>query len=323
MRTRAPDFFLVGAPKCGTTAMHAYLRRHPQVFMPAQKELHYFGSDLHGLPTTLRPDQHDALFEGARDADRVGVTAIWALYSREAAREIKAAHPAAGIVIMLRDPVEMMYALHSEHLYQAIEDIGRFPMALEAEAGRLSGRSPLPACYPAALYCYRAIATFSEQVERYLAMFGRDRVHVILQEDLARDPASVIRGLLTFLDVDPDFAPEFARINVNKRVRSVIFQHLLYNPTRPTRRLLRRMFPFTAARRRLVDAAAGWNVVRTPRPPLSRDLCRRLRAEFTPEVDRLGRLLGRDLASSFWQSQPRTDDLASSAFEPTSASSKK
>jgi len=290
--------------------MHAYLRQHPQVFLPAQKELHYYGSDLHGLPTTLRPDQHEALFGGAGDADRVGVTAIWALYSREAAREIKAAHPRAGIVIMLRDPVEMMYALHSEHLYQAIEDIGSFPMALEAEAGRLSGRSPLPACYPAALYCYRAIATFSEQVERYVAMFGQGRVHVILQEDLARDPASVIRGLLTFLDVDPEFAPEFPRINVNKRVRSVAFQHLLYNPTRPTRRLLRRMFPFPAARRRLVDAAVGWNVVRSQRRPLSRGLRQRLQAEFGPEVDRLGRLLGRDLASFFWGSQPRTDELA-------------
>ena len=122
--------------------MHAYLRQHPQIFMPAQKELHYYGSDLHGLPTTLRPEQHDALFEGAGEDDRVGVTAIWALYSREAAREIKADHPGARIVIMLRDPIEMIYALHSEHLYQAIEDIGSFPMALEAEAGRLSGRSP-------------------------------------------------------------------------------------------------------------------------------------------------------------------------------------
>ena len=153
------------------------------------------------------------------------------------------------------------------------------------------------------MYCYRAIATFSEQVERYLATFGEGRVHVILQEDLRRDPASVIRGLLTFLDVDPAFAPEFPVINVNKRVRSVAFQHLLYNPTRPTRRLLRRMFPFPAARRRLVDAAVGWNVVRTPRQPLSRDLRQRLQAEFAPEVDRLGRLLGRDLAS-VWQTQP-------------------
>ncbi len=322
MRTRAPDFFLVGAPKCGTTAMHAYLRRHPQVFLPAQKELHYYGSDLHGLPTTLRPDQHDALFEGAGEADRVGETAIWALYSREAAREIKAAHPGARIVIMLRDPVEMMYAQHSEYLYQAIEDIGSFPLALEAEPGRRSGRFPPPAPYPAAIYFYRAIAMFSEQVERYLATFWEGRVHILLQEDLRHDPASVNRGLLSFLGVDPASAPDFPVINVNKRVRSVAFQQLLYNPTRPGRRLLRRMFPFPAARRRLVDAAVGWNVVRTPRRPLSRGLRQRLQAEFAPEVDRLGRLLGRDLAS-LWNSRPRPDDLASSAFEPTPASSEK
>ena len=322
MRTRAPDFFLVGAPKCGTTAMHAYLRRHPQVYLPAQKELHFYGSDLHGLPTTLRPEQHDALFEGAGDADRVGETAIWALYSREAAREIKAVHPGASILIMLRDPVEMMYAQHGEYLYQAVEDIGDFRLALEAEPGRRSGRFPPPAPYPAAIYFYRAIAKFSEQVERYLSAFGPGRVHILLQEDLRRDPASVVRGLLTFLGVDPAFAPDFPVVNANKRVRSVALQHLLRNPTRPVRRLLRRVIPFPAMRRRLVDGAVGWNVVRTPRRPLSRDLRRRLQAEFAPEVDRLGRLLGRDLASIWW-SPPRSDDPGPrSECEPSAGSSK-
>ena len=325
MRTRTPDFFLVGAPKCGTTAMHAYLRQHPQVFLPAQKELHYYGSDLHGLPTTLRPEQHDALFEGAGEADRVGVTAIWALYSREAAREIKAAHPGARIVIMLRDPVEMMYALHSEYLYQAIEDIGSFPTGPRGRA-----RTPVRAIPPPGTLPGRHLLLPGD---RHVLRAGRALPRDVRGEPgprhppggPGRDPASVIRGLLTFLDVDPAFAPEFPRINVNKRVRSVAFQHLLYNPTRPARRLLRRMFPFPAARRRLVDAAVGWNVVRTPRQPLSRDLRQRLQAEFAPEVDRLGRLLGRDLAS-VWNTRPpgkeeggRMKDEVSSARERAGA----
>ena len=282
MRTRSPDFFLVGAPKCGTTAMHAYLRQHPQIFMPAQKELHYYGSDLHGLPTTLRPEQHDALFEGAGDADRVGVTAIWALYSREAAREIKADHPGARIVIMLRDPIEMIYALHSEHLYQAIEDIGSFRLALEAETATPVGAVPPPGILPG-----RPVFLPGD---RHILRAGRALPRDVRGGACPRHPpggpgARPGVGHPGAADVPrrrPGVRPEFPRINVNKRVRSVAFQHLLYNPTRPTRRLLRRMFPFPAARRRLVDAAVEWNVVRTPRPPLSRDLRQRLQAEFAP-----------------------------------------
>ena len=207
MRTRGPDFFLVGAPKCGTTAIHAYLRQHPQVYMPAQKELHYYGSDLHGLPTTLRPEQHDALFEGAGDADRVGVTTMSALYSREAAREIKAGssggahrhHAPRPDRDDLRAAQRAPVSGHRGHRQLPAGPRGR---------GRTPVRAvPLPASYPAALYDYRAIATFSEQVGHYFATFGEARVHVILQEDLKRNPAAVIRGLLTFLGVDPSIRP--------------------------------------------------------------------------------------------------------------------
>ena len=49
--TRRPDFFIVGAAKSGTTSMHDYLRQHPAVFMPAIKELNYFGSDRPSRPS--------------------------------------------------------------------------------------------------------------------------------------------------------------------------------------------------------------------------------------------------------------------------------
>jgi hypothetical protein len=87
--SRHPDFFLVGAPKCGTTAMHAYLARHPQIFMPKFKEIHYYGSDLSGLATQLTEEMHQSLFADVSGTKRIGETCIWALYSRKAATEIK------------------------------------------------------------------------------------------------------------------------------------------------------------------------------------------------------------------------------------------
>ena len=164
---RVPDFFLVGAPKCATTAMHHYLRQHPQLFMPEMKEVHHFGSDLGGLPGALTDEQYGALFAPASPEARVGQTSIWALYSNRAAQEIRAANPAARIVAIIREPIDMMYALHSEYVANGIEDIASFAKALDAEADRSRGkRLPLGGRYPAKIYQLREVVAYSAQLER-------------------------------------------------------------------------------------------------------------------------------------------------------------
>ena len=293
-----PDFFVVGAPKCGTTALHSYLGQHPRIFMPSQKEVHHFGSDLAGLPATLSPYQHRRLFDDASEASIVGETCIWALYSKNAAREIKAACPDAKIVILLRDPIDLAHALHSEYLYQGIEDISRFDRALRAEPDRQRGRRlPCRDLYPASIYLYRQIVSFSDQVERYFAEFRPERIHIILFEEFKRNLSSAYQNLLAFLDVDPVFSPSFPLINANKRLRSARLQHWLRNPRKTVPRLARRVFPFPNARRRAAEAAARWNVVQAPRPPLSSALRAWLSQELAPDIQRLGQRLGRDLAS--------------------------
>lgn len=67
-----PDFFIVGAPRCGTTSMYEFLRAHPQVFMPANKEPHYFGSDLRRQHAPMDEREYLELFEGARGDQRIG-----------------------------------------------------------------------------------------------------------------------------------------------------------------------------------------------------------------------------------------------------------
>ena len=110
-----PNFFLVGAPRCGTTSMYAYLRSHPQIFMPeTAKEPHYFapeeslwyGKRIDDLETYL------ALFTGARDAVRIGEASTHYLASPSAANSIYAFNPQARILIMLRSPVDLLYSLY-------------------------------------------------------------------------------------------------------------------------------------------------------------------------------------------------------------------
>jgi hypothetical protein len=138
---RIPDFFIVGAPKCGTTAMYRWLAAHPEVFVPV-KEIHYFGSDLAHRRPPVSEERYRALFADAVAAHRaVGDVAVWYLMSESAVEEIHAFNPDARIIVMLRRPDDMLYSLHSQLLYSGEEDLLDFGAALDAESERAQGRS--------------------------------------------------------------------------------------------------------------------------------------------------------------------------------------
>jgi Sulfotransferase family len=292
---RLPDFFIVGAPKCGTTAMYEYLRQHPQIFMPFHKEPLFFGADLHHRYGRLTPDEYAALFRPARADQRVGEASAWYLYSTTAAREIREASPEAQIIVMLRDPVDVMYAQHSQLLFNQQEVIEDFGEALDAEEDRVAGRRlPSGPVRPENLF-YRRMARFSEQLGRYFEVFGRERVHVIVFDDLVADTPGVYRVLLRFLGVDDGFQARFEPSNENKRVRSRALQRLAYDPPvlRRFAPLLRRLPAMHALRNRLFAA----NSVRAARRPMDPGLRAELTREFAPEVQRLSALIGRDLSA--------------------------
>lgn len=305
---RKPDFFIVGAPKCGTSSMYKYLKAHPEIFMSESKEPHFFGKDIDFWGrdrllgrTVTGPsgmDEYLALFSAARDEKRVGEASTSYLYSKSAPSEIKEFNPAASIVIMLRNPVDFLHSLHSQIFYSATEGIVDFEEALAAEDDRRMGlRVPKNARHPGHVL-YREQASFSEQLERYFAIFGRDHVHVIIFDDLVRDPAATYRSVLRFLEVDPTFLPEFSVVNPNKRYRSWKLGHLIKKPPPPVRRMARTFLPRLEQRRGLTRTLMRLLVKQQPRPPMDPALRRRLQQELAPEVERLSGLLDRDL--NYW-----------------------
>lgn len=294
---RAPDFFIVGAAKSGTTSMFRYLGEHPEVFMPATKWINYFNVDLPSPANCHSWGDYLAHFTGAGDAKRVGEASESSLYSRCAAAGIRKVCPDADIIIMLRNPVDMLHALHSQLLYSGVEDIEDFAEALGAEPGRKRGeRLPPPAHHPRQWLYYRDAARFAEQVQRYLDVFGRDRVHIILFDDFKADTAGVYAGALRFLGVDPGFRPAFDVHNANAAVRNRGLDRFMRRPPESVRRLVRAVLPATGLRRRIVGRLRVLNTTHTPRPVLDAALRERLQREFAPEVARLGALIGRDLS---------------------------
>jgi hypothetical protein len=301
---RQPDLFIVGAPKSGTTALHTHLGGHPQIFLPAQKDRPFFGSDLEFRRWRLSREEYEADLRGGADAPIRGHSCVWYLYSRRAAQEIHRAAPSARIVIMLRNPVDMLHAQHSQFLYNGNEDIADFGEALAAEPARRSGRRvPRRAHFVQGLW-YLDTARFGEQVERYLRVFGDDQVTTVLYDDFRADPEGTVASIARWVGADAVPLPGGV-VNANKRVRSRRLQSFLMSPPPWLERGVHAVLPGS-----LHGRIAPWmirrNVQETPRGPVPSALRRRIVAELADDTSHLGELLGRDLSG--WCGDARSDD---------------
>lgn len=286
---RKPNFFIVGAPRCGTTSMYTYLKQHPEIWVSIAKEPHFFGSDLSPMPGTIREESlYLELFAGAGDRPCVGEGSVWYLSSERAPHEIRTFAPDARILILLRDPVQMAHSLYSLYSRTGNEDLPTFEEALAAEPERREGRRiPAGAYFPEGLL-YTDAARNAAKVERYFEVFGRENVHCVLFEDFTRDTAAVYRRTLEFLGVDPGFEAELDPQRASQRVRMQAILQLRRAPEE-----VRRRMQFKEMKQH--ESAA-------PRARLSEELTARLRDLFAEDVTRLGELLGRDLGA--WKGKP-------------------
>jgi len=297
MNRRRPNLFMVGAPKAGTSAMFTYLRQHPDITFASTKEPHYFGRDHRRLNHAPRTEaQYLELFTAAKGEKWVGDASTSYLHSSTAAKEISAFSPGARIIIMLREPVDAMYALHGTVLQSGFEFVADFRTALSLEEERKNGHR-LPRIRPGLLenLLYRDTVRYYGQVKRFLDLFGRERVHIALYDDFARCPAVEFRRVLQFLEVDADFEPVFAVVNASRRPRSTSLNNLLWNPPPVIQATVR-----TALPSRVRASSVSWlkrlNVTPQKRPPLDDRLRAQLNSELSAEVDRLAALINRDLS---------------------------
>jgi hypothetical protein len=297
---KIPNVFIVGAPKCGTSALSQYLGEHPDIFM-AQKEMHFFGGDLSFGPQFYRRNRaaYLAEFGGWNSQACAGEASVWYLFSRQAAAEIKAFNPEARLIILLREPVSMLYSLYHQFRGDGNENLPTFEEALAAEADREAGRRIGRQTYFRQGLAYRATAAYTEQVRRYFDVFGRERVQVILYDDFVADTARAYRETLEFLGLPSDnVRVDFRVINGNKSSRSSLLGAFLNDPlVRGTAISLRAKLPravFTLMQK-AGSGLCNFNQRTEKRAPLSPDVDQSLRREFAPEVERLSELLQRDL----------------------------
>jgi glycosyltransferase involved in cell wall biosynthesis len=308
-RARVPDFFIVGHPKSGTTALYDALLRHPQIFMPANKEPWFFSSELAPrepprpsgtgwTPQTL--EEYLALFDDAGADQRAGEASVPYLWSRTAAQRIAEVRPQARIVAILREPASFLRSLHLQFVQTYIETEKDLRKALSLEQSRREGRNvPRNSYWPGATL-YSDHVRYVEQLRRYHEAFPAEQVLVLIYDDFRHDNEAVLRAVLRHLEVD-DTAPVSVRqVNptVNVRARRLHeLTHALATGRGPLARATRASATALAPRRLNHKSAIAIRnrLFFTAPPPADEDLMRELRRRYKPEVQTLSDYLGRDL----------------------------
>lgn len=193
-----PNLFIVGAVKSGTTSLYAYLRQHPAIFFPEMKEPHFFARPAPSpaqrhLITFIRDEAaYLRLYESAQTPWRGDASPSY-LWCPEAPGRIAAVAPEARIIVILRDPIERAYA---QYLMDYSEGAIQAPFY---EALQTDWRRPDKGWGVSQLYV--ELGLYTEQIRRYRAVFGHDRVLVLLLEDLKKDASGVLKRIARFLDI--------------------------------------------------------------------------------------------------------------------------
>jgi hypothetical protein len=290
-----PDFFIAGAPKAGTTALHRALSRHPALFLSSVKEPKFFLSpgvrprrqtgpgDAHSAREWIwRQSRYEALFDGAPSGAQRGESTPFYLYDRAAPARIARAVPRARIVVVLRDPVDRAYSNWMHLWSDGLEPIADFEAACAAEDERIgAGFAPF--------WHYRRLGCYGEQLERLFGVFPKEQVCIIHYRDLVHRPQQTLDIICGFLGVEPGLDLAVPHENTRRLTRPGPGTSVLAGVMRAGAALGAHAPPqfWRAASRPLLWALHRDGI---PRPELAVAARRRLLAFYADDIIRLERV---------------------------------
>ncbi len=301
---RVPDFFIVGHPKSGTSALYRMLRRQPQIYMPDVKEPCFFVPEI--ADTVPRSEQHPntlegylSLFASARPDQLVGEASPSYLWSKAAAANIASVAPAARIIAILREPASFLWSLHLQYLRTHVETEHDLRTAIALEERRRRGEAvPRDSARPVWLL-YSEHVRYVEQLRRYHAVFPPENVLVLIYDDFRADNEGTVLRLLRFLGLEDALPVELIEMNPAARIRYphlYTFVRSLYMGRHPASAVAKPVIKALTPKKMRHEMIVAQQRAQRGKPrPLDESVMLELRRRFKSEVVALSEYLNRDL----------------------------
>jgi hypothetical protein len=296
---KKPNFFIIGAPKCGTTSLAHWLAEHPNIYMPKVKEPHHFNTDDNHLVYKNR-DDYESLFSNVSEMHyAIGEASVWYLYSSQAVKNIEQYNPLAKYIVCIRNPIEMAYSLHEQQVVNCNEDIIDFTDAWRVQLQREQGQNISKWTMEPSHLLYGKVCSLGWQLERLYEKVDSNRILIVLLDDMKQAPSKEYAKILSFLGVENDGRNEFPVLNAAKESRSVLLKKIV--------RLLGGIKKKLNINRGLgiLKAIDRKNIRYRDRKPMSRDMRLELEKYFTNDIKIIEKLINRDL--SHWMNLEKRD----------------
>jgi hypothetical protein len=280
-------FVCVGAQKAGTTTLHNVLKNHPDICLPTLKEAHFFDHPeryANGLSWWL-----NSFFDNYRGERCVGVVTPEYLYYEEVPARIR--QDLGGelkIIIILRDPVARAYSHYNMSVSRGYENLS-FNDAIGQETTRIAadefGRNH---------FSYVSRGMYSQQVSRYLELFGHDQVLILqFERDIAQNLQATLGRLQTFIDVP---VRQLRVGNISNPAAFPRFRWIdrLLRGNSEAKKFIGRLLPTVTGKVKMAQLIERLNRKRVVNSPLPPELCKRIYREFfARDVERLEEMLDR------------------------------
>ena len=281
-----PNFFIVGAPKSGTTNISYYLIQHTQVFMPENLEPYYFARlDIpQNYEREIISDEKKYLnlFKNAKNCKAIGESSPVYLYCPHSALEIKNRFPNSKIIISLRNPIEIAYSEYFSLKFMGFDKNRSFNELLDSSKEQLDQNEfHIDSLLEAGFY--------SKHIKRFQKIFSKNQIKIIIFEEYIKNTIPTINSILSFLDIDKSIAFKTAPKGAYKVPRNFASQKLMNNST--FRKTAKFIIP-TAARQKIGER---FLVKESSRPVLKQNERQRLKETYQDDVENLAKLLGRSL----------------------------
>jgi len=291
---RKIDFLIIGAQKSGTTTLYDWLAQHSDIFLPKTKEILYFAKD----DFYKRGDAYlNVFYREYNGEELVGGAYVHLMYFPYTADRIHKYNPRMKCIVLLRNPVDRAYSAYWFARRNGWERMKTIEDALREEDRRKAGKYK-----EQAELTYLSHGLYADQLQKYLSVFGEDRIKVVLTDEFRSSTEETMDGILRFLGLASSAAELDLRLDSNRASTAIIpwVHSLILSHDTWYKRLAREIVTDYARalfRENIMVRILAMNAKAYVYPPMAPETRKAMVEYFKPHNERLEKMIGKDLRS--------------------------